>query len=70
MLVPHFSQVVPCYTRKSFLQKYAIATNQKCDFNATLSTQEGFSFDVKVTNTTEKTFLMDQTGKNLLQSTI
>lgn len=43
-------QVVPCYTRAYFLQKYALARCENRVFAANLRTREGFNFAVKVTN--------------------
>ena len=51
-----FFQYVPCYTRACFLEKFGIPTSETKDFKVELSTEEGFKFNVRVTNAKEMTF--------------
>lgn len=59
-----FFQVIPCYGRVSFLQKYYIAEYQLCHFRATLFTNEGFSFHVLCTNKMGFTFVTGSVWKD------
>ena len=54
----HFiAQVIPCYTRNYFLQKYAIPTFQNTSFDASFRTVHGFQIPVKVINERGITFI-------------
>ena len=59
MVVMNFTlfRVIPCYTRAYFLMKYTVSKIDNTMFYANLTTNEGFSFSVKVTNNTDATYL-------------
>ena len=59
-----FFQVIPCYGRVSFLQRHYIAKSQLCHFQATLVTNEGFSFPVVCTNKMGFTFITGSMWKD------
>ena len=70
VLICRFSCIFPIRPllyQRIFLEKFGIATSERKDFKVKLSTEEGFKFNVRVTNSQERTFFAGTQWKEFIR---